>query len=60
MPSDFDWIFKRDPYAAECERASGHVNHPRALGRFGLPRDAWGRVILPKEAQPRSRHFKRA
>jgi hypothetical protein len=23
MPSNFEWIFKRDPYAAERERASG-------------------------------------
>jgi hypothetical protein len=50
MPSNFDWIFKRDPYAAERERASGHVNQPRGLGRFGLPRDASGRVILPSDA----------
>jgi hypothetical protein len=38
MPSNFDWIFKRDPYAAERERASGYVTPPRGFGRFGLPR----------------------
>lgn len=31
MPSNFDWIFKRDPYAAERERASGYVNPPQAI-----------------------------
>jgi hypothetical protein len=50
MPSNFDWIFKRDPYAAARERASGRVNQPRGFGRFGRPRDAWGRVILPSDA----------
>ena len=50
MPSNFDWIFKRDPYAAERERASGHASQPRGFGQFGLPRDAEGRVILSSDA----------
>ena len=50
MPSDFEWIFKRDPYAAERERASGCVNQPRESGQLGLPRDARGRVMLPSDA----------
>jgi hypothetical protein len=43
MPSNFDWIFKRDPYAAERERASGYVSPLRGSGRFALPRNASGR-----------------
>ncbi len=40
MPSNFEWIFKRDPYAAERERVSGCVNQPRGCGQPGLPHDA--------------------
>ena len=34
MPSNFEWIFKRDPYAAERERLSGSVNQPPRLSTF--------------------------
>jgi hypothetical protein len=50
MPSNFDWIFKRDPYAAERERASGYVSPLRGSGRFALPRKASGRLIAPCDA----------
>jgi hypothetical protein len=60
MPSNFDWIFKRDPYAAERERASDYVNPQRGYGQFGLPRDAWGRAIVPARRPGRAASHSRA
>jgi hypothetical protein len=50
MPSDFDWIFKRDPYAAERERLSGYVNRPARVRPVRVPARRFGESDRPCDA----------